>query len=239
MIYDEVIRDILSLPCVESAAELALSGLADADIWPMCDGPQMILRHDMAYELGGGTLPAIGLTAVTTDEGLVPEDGLYLCGPDLRDIDRDTQFARAALIRVKKDTVSEGQRFYRLIKDLDHTKYHFYPEGFMLRISSYERRECVRVSREAVKNGISLAGMGGLMINAFRKNRAVEAVRLIYITAPDAKLSGLAALSRKAEAITDTIDHIGTMAVTDCDACGLKNICDEVEGLRELHFGTV
>ncbi len=41
--------------------------------------------------------------------------------------------------------------------------------------------------------------------------------------------------SRKAE-ITDTIDHIlkGFM-INDCDSCSAKELCDEVEGLREIH----
>ena len=41
--------------------------------------------------------------------------------------------------------------------------------------------------------------------------------------------------SKKAE-ITDTIDHIlkGFM-INDCDSCSAKELCDEVEGLREIH----
>ena len=28
-----------------------------------------------------------------------------------------------------------------------------------------------------------------------------------------------------------------TAAMTDCNVCSLKKVCDEVEGIRQLHFG--
>ena len=28
-----------------------------------------------------------------------------------------------------------------------------------------------------------------------------------------------------------------TAAMTDCNICSLKKVCDEVEGIRQLHFG--
>ena len=43
----------------------------------------MILQSDMAYELGGHNLPAVGNTLVTTEEDFVPEDEIILIGKDL------------------------------------------------------------------------------------------------------------------------------------------------------------
>ena len=37
--------------------------------------------------------------------------------------------------------------------------------------------------------------------------------------------------------ITRAIDHAMTAAMTDCNVCSLKKVCDEVEGIRQLHFG--
>lgn len=43
--------------------------------------------------------------------------------------------------------------------------------------------------------------------------------------------------AKKAHDITDTLTHILEGLSTDCSVCALKDICDEVEGMKELHFG--
>lgn len=43
--------------------------------------------------------------------------------------------------------------------------------------------------------------------------------------------------SKKVDAITNTLTHIMEGLPTDCNVCQLKDICDEVEGMKELHFG--
>ena len=42
--------------------------------------------------------------------------------------------------------------------------------------------------------------------------------------------------AKKANDITKTLTHILDGMATDCRSCNLKPICDEVEGMRELHF---
>ena len=42
---------------------------------------------------------------------------------------------------------------------------------------------------------------------------------------------------RKVRDITKTLSKILEGMSTDCHTCSLKEICDEVEGLKELHFG--
>ena len=41
----------------------------------------------------------------------------------------------------------------------------------------------------------------------------------------------------KVDAITKTLTHILDGLPTDCGHCSLKPVCDEVEGMRELHLG--
>ena len=45
------------------------------------------------------------------------------------------------------------------------------------------------------------------------------------------------AAAKKANDITNTLTHILEGLPTDCSVCSLKGICDEVEGMKELHFG--
>ena len=154
-LYDETIRKVRALLSSEKQ-QLP----HDATAWPSVSDRSMLRRSDMPYELGGGSLPALGVTLVTASKDLVPGDGVFLTGTDLPEIDADTPFARIALVRVGEDTLGEGKKLYRAIRNLEYTRYHFYPEGFMLRVSSSKRRESVRIGKEALKKGLNFAKTG-------------------------------------------------------------------------------
>ena len=230
-LYDETIRKVRALLSSEKQ-QLP----HDATAWPSVSDRSMLLRSDMAYELGGGSLPALGVTLVTASKDLVPGDGVFLTGTDLPEMDADTPFARIALVRVGEDTLGEGKKLYRAIRNLEYTRYHFYPGGFMLRVSSSKRRESVRIGKEALKKGLNFAKTGSRMIAAFHSHPEVEAVEIHYVTANGFLYQELEALGRESERITGTLDHMMQNFTMDCGVCGLKQVCDEVEGLRELHF---
>ena len=44
-------------------------------------------------------------------------------------------------------------------------------------------------------------------------------------------------MDKKTKQITATIDHMLKDVNIDCGSCLLQEICDEIEGLREMHFG--
>lgn len=231
-LYDETIQKCLALLNAPAGQALPLDG----SDWPEVSDHNMILRSDMAYELGGDGLPAVGCTLVTASETLCPADGLTLLGPDLPEIKKDVPFARIAIVRVDPDTMGEGQALYNAIRALEYTRYHFYPEGFMMRVSSTRHKESVRIGKSALAKGLDFARAGSRMISAFRQNPHVKAVQLTYVTLDAFDYRTLERCAAEAEAITKTIDHILKNAVMDCAACSLQTVCNEVEGLRELHF---
>lgn len=230
-LYDEIIEKLQQLVPDRDSKEFEVRD----STWPVAER-EMILRGDMAYELGGGSLPAIGATIVTADENLIGEDGITLVGSDLREIDEDTPFARIAVVRVDENTIGEGNALYNAIRSLEYTRYHLFPKGFMMRVSASRNRESVRVSRDAVTDGISFAETGNMMISAFHKNPNVKAVHIYYFTKKDFDYKALKSMAEESEEITRAIDHIFKNLIMDCRACNLQEICDEVEGLRELHF---
>ncbi len=229
-LYDEIIDGWSALLKDFSLRSLPLSGL-----WPDTGERNMILRSDMAYELGGGSLPALGATAVTV--GGFAEDRLLLCGPDLPEILLDGPYARLTVASVKDGLPDQGGALYQAIKKIDFVRYHVNPEGFMTRISAIQGRESARVSREALKKGLTFAQVGGRMLASYHENPQIQAVRLIYITDPAFPYGELETLVKKSREITRAIDHAMTAAMTDCNVCSLKKVCDEVEGIRQLHFG--
>lgn len=106
----------------------------------------------------------------------------------------------------------------------------------MLRVSSSKRRESVRIGKEALKKGLNFAKTGSRMIAAFHSHPEVEAVEIHYVTANGFPYQELETLGWESERITGTLDHMMQNLTMDCGVCGLKQVCDEVEGLRELHF---
>lgn len=231
-LYDETISKLKKLLETAGGRELPVEETA----WPEVSDRSMILRSEMAYELGGENLAAIGATLVTADKGLVPGDGVTLLGADLPEIQSDVPYGRIALVRVAADAFGEGEALYQAIRALEYTRYHFYPEGFMMRVSTSRNRESVRVGREALARGLDFAKTGNRMIAAFRRNAAVEAVYIYYVTKRMFDYGALLRLTGEAESITKTIDHILQSAIMDCRTCSLQKICDEVEGLKEMHL---
>lgn len=233
-LYDDVIRKIGSLTVPYTYKELDAAGKIK---WKDTGGDSLILRGDMAYELGGGNMTATGSTLPTTSEDLVSKDEIWLYGNDLKEIHQDTAYGRIAVVRVKKDSLGEGNLLYEEIRKLEYTRYHVFPEGFMLRISAASEREMVRVGRSALQKGLGFTQAGRMFLEAYHRNPKVEAVKLIFITLPDFPYWELERQVKRAEQITKAIDHILKNLAMDCKACSLKQICDEVEGMKELHFG--
>ena len=235
-LYDEIVDNVLAL-CSEGQ-ERSLP-VDPACAWPKDMEKTMILRGDTAYELGGsdGKLPALGATVLTDNMELVPNDELLLIGPDLPELKGDASYARIALVRVNPESMGEGNALYNAIRHIEYTRYHVEPQGFMVRVSTTYGRESVRVSKDAVTKGINFRQVGNLMLNEFHKTPSVQAVKLVLVTDPRFSFNDLEREIKKTETITKTIDHMLKNVMSDCNTCSLQEICDEIEGMRELHEG--
>ena len=231
-LYDDVIKKTLAL---FEGIEAKCYPIQTVD-WPDLGNNNMVLRSDMAYELGGTGFPGVGCTSITADASFVPKDEILLYGRELSELSADAPYARIAIARVGEDSLGEGNTLYNAIKKIEYTRYHFSPKGFMLRISSINRRETARVEKEALQEGLSFEKIGNLMLQSFHENPKIEAVKLIFVNLEDFPYDTLLDYVKKADGITKTIDHMMKNIIMDCDACSLQEICDEVEGLRELHF---
>lgn len=235
-LYDEVIWHIFELLERYEAVSLPVYSGTEP-FWHDAGKNNMVLRSQMAYELGGGQFPAVGCTAVTANEEFVAHDEILLYGRELSEIRQDVPYARIAVARVSEDSLGQGNALYNAIKKIEYTRYHVNPEGFMMRISSINKRETVRVDREALGRGLDFGKAGNLMLRSFHENPKIEAVKLIFINLEDFPYGELEKAREQADQITDAIDHMMKHVIMDCDVCSLQKVCDEVEGLRELHFG--
>lgn len=207
--------------------------------WEDVGGNQLIMMKESAYELGGDNKPAVNYACVSSDD-YVTEDEIWVYGKDLTEIKGSVPFARIVLVKVaslKGEGEEDTEPVFRAIQDIDFVKYHVYPKGYMIRSSSDSFREQVRVSKDAVKKGISFERVGNSYIKQYKKDPNVVAVRVIFSTVDDADYAEMKKDAKKVRDITKTLSKILEGMSTDCHTCSLKEICDEVEGLKELHFG--
>lgn len=212
--------------------ELCLSDLKSSSYplgkpWNDIGKNELVLQRDMAYELDG-----VGFNLVTSK--LIGDDGVIVYGPDLNEIKGETKFCRISVIQI--DDVEDEQTAYNLIRKIEYAKYHYFPEGFMIRTASASHKEIARVSKSALGRGLGFSGIGSILINKYKENSAVKAVKVIYITDSCVDYDKLTKLAKRNYDITEALNHIMNNITFDCKSCNLKPICDEVEGMKELHF---
>ena len=208
--------------------------------WPDSGEFELVMLRDAAYELGGGSRAGVNFTCVTTSPALVERDEILVYGPDLGELKADSDYARITILRVgdiESDDEDDTEQAFRAIQNMDFVKYRVFPRGYMIRTSSESGREQVRISKEAVRRGISFERIGDDFIRQYKQDPNVLAVKMIFLTAPDADYAGAKQCAKSAHDITMSLTKILEGMPTDCGSCSLKPICDEVEGMKELHFG--
>lgn len=231
-LYDKSINECMKL--LEGRNAKRLESIRNSREWRESDEQKLIMKRDMAYELGGGILPAVSGLAFTTSEYM--EDEILLYGPDLQDISEDTPYARITIINIDDSKWNDSNEAYAGMRRIDYTRYHVYPEGFMMRISTSADRESVRIGKKELKAGLDFEKAGNIFINAYHRHSEVKSVKIIFITDKTFEYDKLSDKVIFIEKITESLNKIFNNIIMDCKMCELKEVCDEVEGLRELHF---
>ncbi len=232
-LYNSLIRETRSLIDGLPAKSWAYD---PKSAWASNSSSELVLQKDAAFELGASGKGSANFVLFTSSEELVNEDKVVLIGRDLRDIHGDCDFARIVLLRIGV-LDDEDEAVYRTLKDIEFAKYHVYPRGYMVRISPESYREQVRVSKDALRRGVNFKALGMNYIEAYKKDPNVLSAAVIFLTDPAADYAALRAMAKKSADVTGTLTHIFEGLSTDCSVCALKDICDEVEGMKELHFG--
>lgn len=232
-LYDSIIHQTQQILQNAECVSLPSEG---GRVWKDTGESQLIMQRDAAYELGGSGNPSVNYTCVTTS-GLITRDEVICCGPDLPQIRADVPFARIVLLETEDLKEAEDtERAYEAIRSIEYVRYHIFPAGYMVRVSASTNQEQVRVSKAAAKAGISFRYIGGTYIRRYRKLPAVKHVRVVFVTDRQIVMQ-LQPLAGKVDDITRTLTHILDGLPTDCGHCSMKSVCDEVDGMREMHMG--
>lgn len=195
--------------------------------WQDLGRNELVLQRDSAFELDG-----VGFNLVTSKD--IGNDEIEVIGADLNQLSTDTTFSRISFIQM--EDFEDEQKAYDVIRKVEYAKYHYFPKGYMVRTASSTHRENVRISKSALQSGLSFQKVGSLLIKKYKENPNVKAVKVLFVTDKSVDYQRLEKLATKNYDITETLNHVMNNLTFDCNACNLKAICDEVEGMKELHF---
>lgn len=194
------------------------------------DKNKILFLNETAFELGGSQTPCVSTMAVSSS--LEFDNSVLLFGKDLYQLKKDTEFGKIVFLQI--DDIDEETAF-DTIKNIELVRYNYCPEGFMTRASALSMREQLRISKDVIKKKISFADYGNALIEEYLKNPVVKAVQIIFITDFNGRYNELYMLADKIKSTTSALNHILDNIMFDCSTCNLKEICDEVEGMKELH----
>ena len=231
-LYDSTIQKSLELAGSE------LKSLPVSSSWKNLDEKVFLFPDDGAVELGATGKDSGYLIAYTTDEKLVEKDDILLRGKDINDLSGDVPFARIAIILLDENSeqsFDKEQKVYRVLRDIEYKRYKVNPDGYMIRVNTNLLREGGRVSKSAQANGLSFSDVGTILKDAYKQDKNVKAVKQIFITDPSFDFAAFSQVAKLNEGITVTLDHILKNLKMDCATCSFKDICDTIEGMRDVH----
>lgn len=194
----------------------------------------VIFLSDTAFELGGSQKPCVSSLAVTSDINF--SNSVYLLGDDIDKIKSDSPFGKFVFIQI--EGFDDEQNIFNKIKELEALRYHLSVDGFMTRASALNMREQIRVSKKAVESGVTFADYGQTLLNEYLRFDYVKSAEIYFVTDFD-NFDKLNSVAKKISQTTSALNHIFDNVMFDCSTCNLKEICDEVDGLKELHLKTV
>lgn len=228
-LYESIIKDAETL--TEKYPKSSL-GLDSAYQEP--EEKTFLFAQDIALTLGSSLLPSPYLMCYLDEDLPGFKDEIQLIGPDIGKAENNMSYAHISFILLKPHEKKE-QELYRTLRNIEYTRYKINPEGVMLKFHTGLLKESIRISQEAKKNGISFKDIGKLFLDHYKSQGEVKAVRQVFITDPSFDYRSLESLTRKSEEITLALDHIMKNLKMDCKSCSFREICDTVDGMRELH----
>lgn len=237
-LYDEEILKLYS-----NISKLKDTETCPRKSWVALNKDEIILKSEQGLELGAGKAIGVSGVAITFADDFGDSE-VIVKGSELNVLQNNTDinYARFVVVKLNKNLISEDTtRLYSVIRKIDYFKYHMYPKGFSMRISSKAFKETVRVSKEALDEGISLRRVGNLLLNEYLQIDGVISAKIIFAadTSNTEIFMNIQDIAKRCETITESLNTIYDGLVMDCNTCLQKSLCDEIDGIRELHMNSI
>ncbi len=188
--------------------------------------PAVLLQEDTAIELGH---PLAGSLFVLAWEDGPIKDRLYLLGPNLTELPQGK--APFGLVVMAGGSFQDQYETYR---DLRERIYQTRLPGFMVRVFPSNQNIYCRVGREALREGLNLNLVGSALISSLKENPSVEGVEVLFVTSSREDLLSLSSPARRCLEITEALTKMYEEMNFDCESCEYVEVCDAVDGLREI-----
>lgn len=156
---------------------------AEAEPWPDAAGANIMGGFDAALEMGGSLLRGASFLCATTNPDADIDDRVVLYGPDLGELGARSPYGRITLMKLRGEGLGERDMFNAML-DLDISKHRVDPAGFAISYPEASRYEAVKVSRGALRDGVSFANIGASYIRRYKLDSRVLAVTEIFVTDP-------------------------------------------------------
>jgi CO dehydrogenase/acetyl-CoA synthase beta subunit len=200
--------------------------------WPGGKGNLHIPASDTAVEFGPPELPSILMTLITDNPDSVRDGLISLIGNDI-----DTLAGRKAplakIIFIEASGIAE-EDLWDFYLDVNLARLDVSLWGYMTRASSGMRREWCRISRDALKKGMSIAHIGAGEIACVRKLPSSMAVEMAFLTGLREDVTAFAEVAFRVERVASALCKLSKEILHDCDKCRFSDLCSTLPGLSRL-----
>jgi CO dehydrogenase/acetyl-CoA synthase beta subunit len=201
-------------------------------IWPSGEKRNVVLKQDMAVELGNPMNESASFILWTNNEKKIRHRWITVMGPGLSECDgMSIPFGQVILVG---GTNFNEENYYSRYRTLENTKYDLDLKGFMRRAVSQYQREWSRISRAALKNGFSFEILGSAFIRRFLKIEYISSVELVFITSGKQDVQVLRKTAETVGKITRAMSKMAEELSFDCSTCEYAEVCRDVEALRKM-----
>ncbi len=144
-------------------------------LWPGGHGRNIVLKEDMALELGSPEMESVSCLLWTENLSAITDGRITLIGPDFQEsVGKSLPFGKVVLLGVEGFTEDNA---YDRHKELDFLRYDLDLKGFMMRAVSQYMREWCRISRESLSQGFSARSLGSSLMALFQGDALCEGLR--------------------------------------------------------------
>ena len=206
--------------------------VSEINPWPGGKGNLHIPASDTSVELGPPELPSILMTLITDNPGSVQDGLINLMGPDIDDLaGRKAPLAKIFFIEASGLAEEDLWDFYLGVNlaRLDVSLW-----GYMTRASSGMRLEWCRISRDALKKGLSIAHIGAGEIACVKKLPSVTAVEMAFLTGSREDCSAFAEAAFRVDRLASALCKLSKEILHDCETCRFPDLCSTLPGLMRL-----
>ncbi len=191
-----------------------------------------ILDSETKLELGSTNNSSTSTTFCTCEESF--EDKIIVIGDDIPFLEgKVTNYAKMVFVSLKKN--DDESSVYKSIKNISRGSLGLNFPGTMFRATLSKGYECFRISYETHKKGLNFSIIGSALLQKLKGYDDVLNVQIYYIVQNDLIIDKLKPYNEKVGIITNAMNHIFENLDLDCGSCLIKEVCDEVEGMREEH----